>query len=34
MADMNKQRICIKFCFQLGKNAADTHWKLQQAIVD
>lgn len=26
--------ICIKFCFKLSKNAADTHWMPQQAFCD
>jgi hypothetical protein len=28
MADLREQRVCIKFCFRLGKTAAETHGML------
>jgi len=32
MADVKKQRICIKFCFKLNKNAGETNWMLKEAF--
>ncbi|PNF38892.1 hypothetical protein B7P43_G09916 [Cryptotermes secundus] len=32
MADLREQRVCIKFCFKLGKTAAETHQMLKQAF--
>ncbi|PNF38978.1 hypothetical protein B7P43_G06608 [Cryptotermes secundus] len=32
MADLREQRVCIKFCFKLGKTAAETHQMLKQAL--
>jgi hypothetical protein len=32
MADVKKQRICIKFCFKLNKTVAETHWMLKEAF--
>lgn len=34
MADLREQRVCIKFCFKLGKTAAKTHQMLKQAFGD
>lgn len=34
MADVNEQRICIKFCLKLHKTAAETHRMLQEAFGD
>jgi hypothetical protein len=34
MTDFKEQRICIKFCFNLKKNAAETHGMLQEAFGD
>jgi len=34
MADVKEQRKCIKFCFKLGKTAADTHKMLKEAFGD
>ncbi|PNF35236.1 hypothetical protein B7P43_G06872 [Cryptotermes secundus] len=34
MADLREQRVCIKFCFKLGKTAAETHQMLKQAFGD
>jgi hypothetical protein len=34
MADLREQRVCIKFCFKLGKTAAETHHMLKQAFGD
>jgi sensor c-di-GMP phosphodiesterase-like protein len=31
MADVKKQRICIKFCFKLNKTAVETHQMLKEA---
>ena len=31
MCESTKQRICIKFCFKIGKTATETHELLQQA---
>jgi len=32
MADLKEQRVCIKFCFLLGKTAAETVRMLQEAF--
>ena len=32
MADVKEQRICMKFCFKLNKNAAETHQMLKEAF--
>jgi hypothetical protein len=32
IADVKKQRICIKFCFKLNKTAAETHRMLKGAF--
>jgi len=32
MADVKKQRICIKFCYMLNKTAAETHQMLKEAF--
>ena len=32
MADNKEQRVCIKFCFLLGKSAAETVLMLQEAL--
>jgi len=32
MADNKEQRVCIKFCFLLGKSAAETVLMLQEAF--
>ena len=34
MTDFKEQRICIKFCFNLIKAAAEIHWMLQEAFSD
>jgi hypothetical protein len=34
MVDMKEQRVCMKFCFKLGKSAAKTHQMLKQAFND
>jgi hypothetical protein len=34
MADLKEQRICVKFCFRLGKTASDTHEMLKTAFGD
>jgi hypothetical protein len=34
MTDVKEQRICIKFCFKLGKMAAETHKMLKEAFGD
>ena len=34
MTDVKKQRICIKFCFKLGKTASETHRMLKEAFGD
>jgi hypothetical protein len=34
MTDVKKQWICIKFCFKLGKMAAETHKMLEEAFGD
>jgi hypothetical protein len=34
MADVKKQRICIKFCFKLNKTAVETHRMLKRAFGD
>jgi len=32
MADNKEQRVCVKFCFPLGKSAAETVLMLQEAF--
>jgi len=32
MADLNEQHVCIKFCFLLGKTAAETVTILREAF--
>jgi len=32
MADNKEQRVCMKFCFLLGKSAAETVLMLQEAF--
>jgi hypothetical protein len=32
MVDVKGQRVCIKFCFKLGKSAAKTHQMIKQAF--
>jgi len=32
MADNKEQRVCVKFCFPLGKSAAETVSMLQEAL--
>ena len=34
MADNKEQRVCVKFCFLLGKSAAETVLMLQEACKD
>jgi len=34
MTDFKEQRICIKFCFNIEKTAAETHQMLQEAFGD
>ncbi|PNF38695.1 hypothetical protein B7P43_G17643 [Cryptotermes secundus] len=34
MADQKEQRVCVKFCFLLGKNATETVGMLRQAFND
>jgi hypothetical protein len=34
MVEVEEQHVYIKFCFKLGKSAANTHKMLQQALVD
>jgi len=34
MTDVKEQRICIKFCFKLGKMASETHGMLKEAFGD
>ena len=34
MADNKEQRVCVKFCFLLGKSAAETVLMLQEAFKD
>jgi hypothetical protein len=34
MARQREPRVCIKFCFKLGKTAAETHQILKQAFDD
>jgi len=34
MTDFKEQRICIKFCFNLKKIAAETHRMLKEAFGD
>jgi len=32
MADDKEQRVCVKFCFVLGKSAAETVFMMQEAF--
>jgi len=32
MSDHTEQRICLRFCFRLGKTAAEAHKMLQKAF--
>ena len=32
LADNKEQRVCVKFCFLLGKSAAETVLMLQEAL--
>jgi hypothetical protein len=34
MADLKEQRICVKFCFRLGKTASEKHEMLKTAFGD
>jgi hypothetical protein len=34
MADLKEQRICVKFCFALGRTASETHEMLKTAFGD
>jgi hypothetical protein len=34
MTDVKERRICIKFCFKLGKTAVETHKILKEAFGD
>ena len=34
MADNKEQRVCVKFCFLLGKSAAEIVSMLQEAFKD
>jgi hypothetical protein len=34
MVDVKEQRVCIKFCFKLGKSAAKTHHMIKQEFGD
>jgi len=34
MKDLEEQRVCVKFCFKLGKTATETWKMLQQAFGD
>ena len=34
MTDFKEQRIYIKFCFNIKKTAAETHWMLQKDFGD
>ena len=34
MTDVNEQRICIKFCFKLGKTVSETHGMFKEAFGD
>jgi len=34
MTDVKKQWICIKFCFKLGKTAAETQKMIKEAFGD
>jgi hypothetical protein len=34
MVDVKEQRVCIKFYFKLGKNAAKTHQMIKQGFGD
>ena len=32
MKDLEEQRVCVKFCFKLGKNFTETFQMMQQAV--
>jgi hypothetical protein len=34
MADLKEQRICVKFCFRLGRTSSETHEMLKTAFGD
>jgi hypothetical protein len=34
MVDVKEQRVCIKFCFKVGKSTAETQRMLKQAFGD
>ena len=34
MTDVKKQRMCIKFCFKLGKTVSETHRMFEEAFGD
>jgi hypothetical protein len=34
MADLKEQRICVKFCFKLGKTSSETREMLKTAFGD
>ena len=34
IVDVKEQRVCIKFCFKLGKSASKTHTLLEQGYDD
>jgi hypothetical protein len=34
MADLKEQRICVKFCFRLGKTASETHEMIKTTFGD
>jgi len=34
MKNLEEQRVCVKFCFKLGKTATETWKMLQQAFED
>ncbi|KAF0718345.1 protein GVQW3-like, partial [Aphis craccivora] len=34
MSEINEQRVCIKFCLKLGKNATETYTMIKTAFGD
>jgi hypothetical protein len=34
MSSLNERRVCVKFCFKLGKTFTETFAKLQKVFVD
>jgi len=34
MSEINEQRVCIKFCLKLGKNATETYTMIKTAFRD